>query len=91
MSLLVIFEIDLWIKNLKWLRFLATASGYVYNFVWLLFFVKFLDILQDWDGEKELMSKMFMAMVLSYNLILNACVLPINFAMALKEFSMEYF
>ena len=59
--------------------------------IYLLCFVKFLDLLNDWDGERTEASNMFMAMMLGYNLMIHFGIIPINIVIALKEISMEYF
>jgi len=72
------YEFDFFIYYLKFIRVVALINGYIYNFFYLLAFIKFLDILNDWDGEKIEFSNMFMAMMISYNLLLHIGIIPIN-------------
>jgi len=78
MSLLLVFEVDFFIKYLKFVRIFTVLNGVIYNFLFLLAFIKFLDILNDWDGEKIEFSQFFMAMMLSYNLLIHVGFVPVN-------------
>jgi hypothetical protein len=52
LSLLLVFEADFFIRYLKFIRIISLISGYLYNIVYILGIIKFLDVLNDWDGEK---------------------------------------
>lgn len=95
MSIGLVYEIDDWIYHFKFFRVLSLLTGYGYTFLWITFFLRLLDIVGNWEGDYVGLevgpADMFSAMVLSYNLILTAPILPINFVIALKELSMEWF
>ena len=46
--------------------------------MYFVMLIKFLDLLNDWDGEKSEFSNLFMAMMIGYNLIIHAGIIPIN-------------
>jgi len=76
---------------MKWIRLFSLLSSYLYTFAYLFAFVTLLVILDDLDGSEASWVNVYSVMVLSYNLILHFPVIPMNFAIAIKEFSMEFF
>jgi len=50
-----------------------------------------LDYIDDWGGRDVGIDEVFVAMVISYNMIIHIGILPINIAIIAKEISMKFF
>lgn len=89
LSIGLFWEIDVWIYWMKFIRIFSLLSSYIYIFGYLFALVTDLIILDDLDGSEIRWANVYSAMVLSYNLILHAPILPICIGISIKEFSME--
>lgn len=74
---------------MKYVRLGSLFVSYIYIFSYLFWLVSLLVILDDLDENPVTWVGMFSCMTISYNLLLEAPVLPINIGIALKEASME--
>lgn len=90
LSIGLIWEIEIWIYYMKFIRIFSLLSAYLYMILYAGALVTLFVILDDLDGSEITWVNMFSVMVLSYNLILHAGILPINLGIAAKEFSMEF-
>ena len=91
LSVLLVCEFDFMLYWLKFLRWFSLISAYAYTLCYVLAAVKLADLMGDWDGEHIEMTTLILAMTISYNLILNVGILPVNFVIAIKELTMELF
>ena len=91
LSIGLFWEIEIWIYYMKFIRIFSLLSSYIYIFGYLFALVTLLVVLDDLDGAQVKWANMYTVMVISYNLILHAPILPLNLGIALKEFSMEFF
>ena len=64
--------------------------AYIYTIIYIAALVTLIVILDDMDGQEITLVNMFTVMVLSYNLILHAPIIPLNIGIAIKELSMEF-
>ena len=80
----------MWIYWMKFVRIFSLISSYLYLFGYLFMLVTDLIIMDDLDGTEIRWVNIYSAMVLSYNLIMHAPILPICLGIAIKEFSMEF-
>lgn len=90
LSLLLFYEIDAWIYYMKFIRFGSLISSYFYTIMYIVALVELLVIIDDLDGSEVTFVNMYTVMVLAYNLILHAPIIPVNIAIAAKEGSMEF-
>ena len=91
LSLLLVFEIDDWIKYFKFIRFASLISGALYIAIWLAFLIELFNLVYDWTGVHDDLQKAFVAMTISYNLIIHMSIIPIILVITIKEGSMELF
>ena len=80
MSLQLAFERRIFLRNNRFLRIHSLVSGTIYNITWLSLLLKLFDIILNWQDDEENIATMFVAMVLSYNLIVTFFTVPINYA-----------
>jgi len=91
MGILLYWEIDLWIHYAKFPRFISLIMGLVSDIWWFAELIIMYGIVDDWDHTHVTYTYLYTAMVLSYDLIMHVNVLPINFLLFAKEFTMEFF
>ena len=90
LSLLIFYEIDAWIYYMKFIRFGSLITSYFYTIMYVVALVQLLVVIDDLDGSEVTFVNMYTVMVLAYNLILHAPIIPVNMAIAGKELSMEF-
>lgn len=90
LSIGLFWEIDVWIYYMKYIRIFSLLSAYLYSIVYALAIVTLMVVAWDLDGAEITWVGMMTAMVISYNLILHAPILLVNFGICFKEFTMEF-
>jgi hypothetical protein len=91
LSILIIWEVTPWMRYIHYVRLFSLISSYVYSIIYIAALIRYFSLILEWDGREPDLDELFLSMVIGYNLILNASIIPINVAIALKEFSMEWF
>ena len=84
-------EVDAYLEHSKLDRALSYLSAIVYTFVFVYAFLWLLDYIDDWGDRQIGIDELFVAMTISYNMIIHIGILPINIAIIAKEISMKYF
>jgi len=90
LSLGLFWEIDIWLQYTFFIRLFSLFSAYLYMWYFLACFVILMVLINDMDGHEITWDGMFTAFFISYNLLLHWPVLVINFGIAVKELSMEF-
>ena len=91
LSCVLVFEVDDYLVNAKFIRYISLISATIWNTAYIFSFFWLLDYLDDWGDRKIGADEMFIAMCIAYNLIVHFGILPINIVIMIKEFSMKYF
>lgn len=91
LSILVIWEIGPWLKYVHYVRLFSLLSSYLYSLLYIAALVRYFSLILEWDGREPDVDELFLVCVIGYNLVLHSTVIPVNFAIAIKEFSMEWF
>jgi len=73
--------------DVKFVRIIALLSGIIYNFWWFYFLAYWFYVIFYYEMEA---ASLFLAMILSYNLVVTSFAVPINFVIAAKELSLEW-
>lgn len=88
----LVFEIDVYLRHMKFFRFISLAVASIFNFMY--FFILAVWIIQIYDPPEWYAYDMFtgfMNCMVAYNLIFDSMALPINTMIIVKELSMEFF
>ena len=86
-SLIVVFEIPIFLENIKPLRMFAFLSGIVYNFIYALFV---LETHRMFQLEEFTNFDILIVFFMTYNLVMNAGNFILSNAIVLKEISLEW-
>ena len=88
----MIFELDVYLRHMKFFRFLSFSVAFLWNFFY--FFTVGVFIYQIYNPPEwrdyDLVNAFAMCLV-GYNLIFDALALPVNTVIIVKELSMEFF
>jgi hypothetical protein len=90
-SVLLVAEIPFWLRHFKPVRFFSLLLAFLYNFVYILALIDFIQLLYVYDKKKTDIFQLFESMFFGYNLILHATIFPVNLAILLKELFLEFF
>lgn len=92
LSFPLIAEMDNYLRNFKFVRFISASVGRVYNFIYLVFAYKFVALIMGWEGDSTSYTmNMVITLVIGYMLILHLPIYMINDEILAKELSMEVF
>jgi hypothetical protein len=95
LTLPLIFEDKQWLRHAKFIRLISLMSAWVFNIIYFSYAWKLWTIYQGFASDAENIEptyfEVFVAMVIVYNLIIHATIMPINTTIIVKEFSMEYY
>jgi hypothetical protein len=94
MSWPLIFEIPFYLRNLRYFRMFSSGAAFVYTAVYA--FIVFDWIYQlDWEPESVYEDYQFLDIIvnmyLGYNVLFNIHLMPVNFAIIVKEILLEIF
>ena len=84
-SLLIWWEIAIYMRNTRFIRIVLLSLSILYNIIWFMFLFAWFDKVLNWEGAKITTTHMFFVMVLTYNLIMTAHNVIINFGIQFKE------
>lgn len=88
----LIFEVDVWLRHAKFLRFWSLAIASTWNFLYILIgtvYIIQINYPPEWKVYDTFNA--FMTCMIAYNLIFDIFSLPINSMIIMKELSMEFF
>ena len=88
---LLMFEVDSWLSEMKFIRLISLMSAVVYSVVYGFATFKMFENSLDWDKEEPDFLQVYYTLFLAYNLIMNIGTEFANLAIIFKEFSLEYF
>jgi len=91
LSLLLVFEVDLFIRYMKIIRLAVLSQIIVQFFVILLFLARFLTLSFGVFDEDTDAFSLIEVMFLGYNLLLYIPIFIIDSVIVIKEVTMEYF
>ena len=94
MVLPLIFEIDGYLRRMKFFRFLSLMGALIDNTVYFVSLAIWLYQIYNpptWLLEQWSIMTVFINMVLAYNFLFDSMNVPINTTIIIKEFSMEFF
>jgi len=91
-SVMLAFELPIWLLTFRVTRFWSFVLATVYNFVFFTLALEWWDMLYIVnDKTKYDFVDIFINMCLGYNIVLHFTIIPINVFIIAKEISMEYF
>jgi hypothetical protein len=90
-SIPLLFEIPIWLRAFRVTRLLSFFSAIVYNIVYIISALEWYDqIYLVTDKSAYDFGMIMVNMLLGYNLILHCSIIPINFAIIVKEISLNF-
>jgi hypothetical protein len=91
-SLPLIFEIDVYLRHMKFFRFLSLAAALVYNIVYFATIaICYYQIYNPPPWMDYSAFSLFISLFLAYNILFDFLSVPTNIAIITKEISMEFF
>lgn len=91
-SIPLLFEIPIWLRAFRVTRLLSFFSAIFYNIVYIISALEWYDqIYLVTDKSAYDFGMIMVNMLLGYNLILHWSIIPINFAIIVKEISLNFF
>ncbi len=91
-SIMLAFELPIWLHTFKIARSLSILLGTIYTVLYLAQLYEWYDMLYIVTDKSQYdLGTIFLNMCLGYNLVLHSTIIPTNIFIILKEFSMEYF
>lgn len=91
-SIPLLFEIPIWLRAFRVTRLLSFFSAIIYNIVFIISALEWYDqIYLVTDKSAYDFGMIMVNMLLGYNLILHCSIIPINFAIIVKEISLNFF
>ena len=92
LSMPLMAEMDNYLRNFKFVRFISAFLGRMYNLGYLIIVYKFLALFFGWEGDSSSPEmNMVIAMIFFHLSILHLPIYIINDEILDKEFSMEFF
>lgn len=91
-SIMLAFELPIWLRTFRGSRFWSAVAAIVYNIVYLVNVFEWYDMLYIvMDKSQYDFVTIFVNMCLGYNIVLHSTVIPINIFIIAKEISMHWF
>uniref|UniRef100_A0A7S3CM11 Uncharacterized protein n=1 Tax=Strombidium rassoulzadegani TaxID=1082188 RepID=A0A7S3CM11_9SPIT len=91
LSLLLVFEIDVWLRKAKVIRIVSYFAAILYSIGYFTAAFKFVDIYFDLDDQDPSFIQVYYALFIAYNLMMHAGTELGSLVIIFKEISMRYF
>lgn len=90
-SIFIVFELPVWLRAFRVTRILSFFTAIIYNTLYLLSAFEWWDMIYAVaDKSNYDFVTVMINMLLGYNLVLHISVVPVNFAIILKEISLYF-
>ena len=87
----LLFEVDVWLRHMKWLRFISLTIAIAYNMWWVTAFgIYYWQVYNPPPWYKYDIVSGMMNLFLGYSLIFDSLSVPVNTFIIGKEISMEF-
>ena len=90
-SMLLVLEVDVWLRWAKMTRFFSLMLAIFYNVIFGLSVLKGFDLNYHWSSSTTTPVDIFLFLFIIYNTICHMHLFASNFVIIIKEFSMEFF